>query len=404
MNLSPQWHNFVNRIPKLLLLLVVFYALAQNREMLFGRALDSDNQNNPVRIDTALVSQFFHQPTLLTTTDSVLYEVRFAATHEDPDGYVIVEREATNSAWGHDGPVSVAVFLDDGMIIRGVHLLEEHETRRFVERMQTARFLKRWNGRHLYDPQQPIDATTGATATSVAVATNVNRTLAALLDRTPAPVMVRETPHTMAGQWAVLFVTVMSLACFFAPDTTRRLRIPLLILSVAVLGIWQGTFLSMAGLYRWLIMGFPPLAYFGVFIILLLSFLLPLFTGRGFYCRYLCPFGAAQELVGVLTRRKLKLSPQTLTVARWVRRGILVTVVILLLILPHVELADLEPFTLFLFRSAALSSLVLAGLSLVGSLFVRRPWCRLLCPTGEILSLLRRKVRYPRFLSRHHRA
>ncbi|HIW10045.1 MAG TPA: 4Fe-4S binding protein [Candidatus Rikenella faecigallinarum] len=404
MNLSPQWHNFVNRIPKLLLLLVVFYALAQNREMLFGRALDSDNQNNPVRIDTALVSQFFHQPTLLTTTDSVLYEVRFAATHEDPDGYVIVEREATNSAWGHDGPVSVAVFLDDGMIIRGVHLLEEHETRRFVERMQTARFLERWNGRHLYDPQQPIDATTGATATSVAVATNVNRTLAALLDRTPAPVMVRETPHTMAGQWAVLFVTVMSLACFFAPDTTRRLRIPLLILSVAVLGIWQGTFLSMAGLYRWLIMGFPPLAYFGVFIILLLSFLLPLFTGRGFYCRYLCPFGAAQELVGVLTRRKLKLSPQTLTVARWVRRGILVTVVILLLILPHVELADLEPFTLFLFRSAALSSLVLAGLSLVGSLFVRRPWCRLLCPTGEILSLLRRKVRYPRFLSRHHRA
>ncbi len=290
MNLSPQWHNFVNRIPKLLLLLVVFYALAQNREMLFGRALDSDNQNNPVRIDTALVSQFFHQPTLLTTTDSVLYEVRFAATHEDPDGYVIVEREATNSAWGHDGPVSVAVFLDDGMIIRGVHLLEEHETRRFVERMQTARFLERWNGRHLYDPQQPIDATTGATATSVAVATNVNRTLAALLDRTPAPVMVRETPHTMAGQWAVLFVTVMSLACFFAPDTTRRLRIPLLILSVAVLGIWQGTFLSMAGLYRWLIMGFPPLAYFGVFIILLLSFLLPLFTGRGFSCPFLCPF------------------------------------------------------------------------------------------------------------------
>ncbi len=404
MNLSPQWHNFVNRIPKLLLLLAVFYALAQNREMLFGRALDSDDQNNPVGIDTALVSQFFHQPTLLTTTDSVLYEVRFAATHEDPDGYVIVGREATNSAWGHDGPVSVAVFLDDGMIIRGVRLLEEHETRRFVERMHAARFLERWNGRHLYDPQQPIDATTGATATSVAVAANVNRTLAALLDRTPAPVMVRETPHTMAGQWAVLFVTVMSLACFFAPDTTRRLRIPLLILSVAVLGIWQGTFLSMAGLYRWLIMGFPPLAYFGVFIILLLSFLLPLFTGRGFYCRYLCPFGATQELMGLLTRRKLKLSPQTLTVARWVRRGILVTVVILLLILPHVELADLEPFTLFLLHSAALSSLVLAGLSLVGSLVIRRPWCRLLCPTGEILSLLRRKVRYPRFLSRHHRA
>lgn len=404
MNLAPWWHNFVNRIPKLLLMLVVFYALAQNREMLLGQHLGTNDRNAPVTIDSVPVSQFFHQPTTLTTTDSVLYEVRFAATHTDPDGYVVVGRTATNNAWGHDGPVPVAVFLDDGMIIRGVRMLEQHETRRFVERMQTARFLERWNGRHLYDPQRPIDATTGATQTSAAVAANVNRTLAALLDRQPAPVMAREKPDTMAGEWAVLFVTVMSLACFLSPDATRRLRIPLLILSVAVLGIWQGTFLSMAGLYRWLIFGIPPLVCFGTLIVLILSFLLPLFTGRGFYCRYLCPFGAAQELVGMLTRRKLKLSPQTRAVARWVRRGILVTVVILLLILPHVELADLEPFTLFLFRSAALSSLVLAGLGLVGSLFVRRPWCKLLCPTGEILSLLRREVHYPRFLRRHHRA
>lgn len=404
MNLTLWWHNFVNRIPKLLLLLVVFYALAQNREMLFGWSLDAGDKNTPVRLDTALVTHFFRQPTTLTTTDSVLYEVRLSAMHEEPDGYVIVGRRATNSAWGHDGPVSVAIFLDDGMIIRGVRLLEEHETRRFVERMHGMHFLERWNGRHLYDPQQRVDATTGATATSAAVATNVNHTLAALLDRDPAPVMVRETPHTKAGQWAVLFVTVMSLACFLSPDTTRRLRIPLLILSVAVLGIWQGTFVSMAGLYRWLIMGIPPLVYFGTLVIFILSLLFPALTGRSYYCRYLCPFGAAQELVGLLTRRKLKLSQQTLRTARRVRRGILVAVVILLLILPHVELADMEPFTLFVFRSAALSSLVLGGVSLVGSLFVRRPWCRLLCPTGEILSLLRREVRYPQFLSRKHRA
>ena len=404
MNLSPQWHNFVNRIPKLLLLLVICYALAQNRGMLLGWPLGASDRNAPVAIDSALVSHFFRQPTTLTTIDSVLYEVRFVPTHEDPDGYVIVGREATNSAWGHDGPISVAVFLDDGMIIRGVRMLEQHETRRFVERMQTARFLERWNGRHLYDPQQPIDATTGATQTSAAVAANVNSTLAALLDRQPAPVLVPERSSSMAGQWAVLFVTIMSLACFLSPDTTRRLRIPLLVLSVAVLGIWQGTFLSLANLYRWLVMGIPPLVYFGALIILLLSLLLPLFTGRGFYCRYLCPFGAAQELVGMLTRRKFKLSPRTLVVARWVRRSILVTVVILLWILPHLELADLEPFTLFLLRSAALSSLVLAGLSLIGSFFVRRPWCKLLCPTGEILSLLRREVHYPRFLRRHHQA
>lgn len=99
MNLTLWWHNFVNRIPKLLLLLVVFYALAQNREMLFGWSLDAGDKDDPVQLDTALVTHFFRQPTTLTTTDSVLYEVRLSAMHEEPDGYVIVGRRATNSAW-----------------------------------------------------------------------------------------------------------------------------------------------------------------------------------------------------------------------------------------------------------------------------------------------------------------
>lgn len=394
------WRNFTGKIPKLLLLIVVLYALSLNKGMLFGHSAEPLAPDSPTPFDTAMVSDFFKQAAILHTEDSVLYEVRFEADAADPDGYVIVGNRATNSERGFGGGVPVGIFLDDGMIIRGVRILENSETPRFLRRLEEERFLERWNGRHLYDPLQQVDASSGATYTARAIAANVNHTLAALLDRKPAP-MSRDTFITgYLGEFAILFVTVMSLACFISPESTRRIRIPLLILSVAVLGIWQGSFLSLALLYKWLIFGTSPLVWFGIFIVVLLALLVPLVTNKAFYCAYLCPFGAAQELVGRLWPGKRAIPKRILHIARWVRRGILVSAVVLLLTLPHFELADIEPFTAFLIRSASASALILAGVSLVSSLFFHRPWCRLLCPTGELLAILRRPLKYPKFLRR----
>lgn len=391
--------NFVNKIPKILLLMLVLYALSLNRGMIFGHSAEPAAADTPTPFDPAMAGDFFKRPVTLSTEDSVLYEVRFEAANTDPDGYVIVGNRETNSGRGFGGSVPVAVFLDDGMIIRGVRVLENSETPRFLRRLEEERFLERWNGRHLYDPLQQIDASSGATYTARAVVSNVNNTLAALLDRKPVPLSWNRFVTNYLGEFAILFVAIMSLACFISPESTRRIRIPLLILSVAVLGIWQGSFLSLALFYKWLIFGTTPLAWFGIFIVVLLALLLPLLTNKAFYCTYLCPFGAAQELAGRLWPGKRAIPKPVLHIARWVRRGILAAAVILLLTLPHFELADIEPFTAFLIRSAAASALILAGLSLVASLFFQRPWCRLLCPTGELLSILRRPVRYPGFLS-----
>lgn len=391
--------NFVNKIPKILLLMLVLYALSLNRGMFFGYSAEPVAANAPTPFDLAMADDFFKRPVTLSTEDSVLYEVRFEAANADPDGYVIVGNRETNSGRGFGGSVPVAVFLDDGMIIRGVRILENSETPRFLRRLEEERFLERWNGGHLYDPLQQIDASSGATYTSRAIVSNVNNTLAALLDRKPAPLSWNRFVTNYLGEFAILFVAVMSLACFISPQTTRRIRIPLLLLSVVVLGIWQGAFVSLALLYKWLLFGTSPLVRFGIFIVVLLALLLPLLTNKAFYCTYLCPFGAAQELAGRLWPGKRAIPKPVLRTARWVRQGILVAAVILLLTLPHFELADIEPFTAFLIRSASASALILAGLSLAASLFFQRPWCRLLCPMGELLSILRRPVRYPEFLS-----
>ena len=392
--------NFINKIPKILLLLIVLFALSRSKGMLFGYDERPATPNAPTRFDRAFADDFFGRPTLMTTEDSVLYEVRFDASETDPAGYVIVGNQGTNSERGFGGAVPVAIFLDDGMTVRGVKMLGNSETHRFVRRLEAEHFLDRWNGRHLYDPIPQIDASSGATYTSRAVISNVNNTLAALLERKPAPLSWNTFVTNYLGEFAILFVTIMSLACFMAPEATRRLRIPLLILSVAVLGIWQGAFVSLGLLYKWLLFGTSVWVRFGIFAVVLLALLVPLLTNKAFYCSYLCPFGAAQELVGKAWPGKRQIPARMLGASRWVRRGILVAAVILLLLVPRFELADIEPFTAFLIRSAAASAIILAALSLVASLFFRRPWCRLLCPTGELLSILRRPIRYPAFFRR----
>lgn len=394
----------MNKIPKILLLVVVLFALSRNKGMLFGYNDRPVAPDAPTRFDPAMVNAFFGQPSLLSTEDSVLYEVRFEAgteaEGEEPRGYMIVGRQVTNAERGFGGAVPVAIFLDDGMIVQGVQMLPNSETHRFVRRIKKGLFLERWNGRHLYDPIPQLDAFSGATYTSRAIVANVNNTLAALLDRKSAPLSWSSFVTDYLGEFAILFVTIMSLACFMAPEPTRRLRIPLLLLSVAVLGIWQGAFVSLGLLYKWLIFGTSPMVRFGIFTVVGLALTVPLLTNKGFYCACLCPFGAAQELVGRVWPGKRAIPGWLTGVSRWLRRGILVAAVVLLLTVPHFELADIEPFTVFLIRSASATAIILAGVSLVASLFFRRPWCRLLCPTGELLSILRRPIRYPAFLRR----
>ena len=51
------------------------------------------------------------------------------------------------------------------------------------------------------------------------------------------------------------------------------------------------------------------------------------------------------------------------------------------------EWADYELFTAFAFQSASIVVIVLAVVFVVLSVFVPRPYCRFVCPTGSLFKL-----------------
>jgi polyferredoxin len=118
--------------------------------------------------------------------------------------------------------------------------------------------------------------------------------------------------------------------------------------------------------------------------------------GRGTFCGWLCPFGALQELISLVTRR-LGIKPRRLRGSvdrrlKWVKYVVLVVVIGSIWAAPNsTELAvEVEPFktaiSLYFVRDWPYLMWAIALLSL--SVFVYRGYCRYICPLGAALAVL----------------
>ena len=159
-----------------------------------------------------------------------------------------------------------------------------------------------------------------------------------------------------------------------------------------MLGIWQGRMLSVAQFTTWVYGGIPVVAQWAVVMVFALSVVLPMIFGKAYYCAWLCPMGAAQTLLGEVNKKhKLRLSPRLISWLTLLRSAILFGGLLTIGIGLSFDFADYEAFAVFHPQSAPLVALVIGIVSLVLSVWIPRPWCRFLCPLGEMLELVRKK-------------
>ena len=168
----------------------------------------------------------------------------------------------------------------------------------------------------------------------------------------------------------------------------RRLHLVQLAVNVVVLGLWTGTFVSYT-LFLRVFSGGVSLSAIGAFaaplLMLIVALIYPLAGRSGHYCANVCPFGSAQELAGKLSRRKLRITPRVLKLLSVLRNLLWGVLMALLLTGTCTAWIDYELFTAFLYSSASVWVIVLAALFLVLSVWVPRPYCRFVCPTGALV-------------------
>jgi len=299
-----------------------------------------------------------------------------------PDGSVQLNTAALGKGReGYGGQVPLVITMKDGKIT-AIASPRNAETPSFFER--AAVLFDRWVGKTPAEAlAEPVDAVSGATFTSNAIIDNLQRGMAFVQSQSP------DAQRKLPFSWKLLASLVVVLLAAVVPLITKSkpLRTIQLLLNVGVLGLWAGTFLDYTLFMRYAANGFTDWSALVPILMLVVAFIFPLFGKKSHYCLHVCPLGSAQELMGRCSKQKLKMGQTTVKVLTYFRQLLWAALMLLMLAGVWFEWMDYELFTAFIFQSASVVVIALALLMLVLAIFIPRPYCRFVCPTGTLFKV-----------------
>jgi len=418
------------------LVLVLLACLAQGREL----PLD--------QVELAKVRQFFPAAQAMAEATG---ELPTRAVYGDNAllGYVFLSDEITPIPAYSGKPVSILMSLGIDARIHGASILHHEEPilvigitdqhlSGFIDQYLGLEARARVRiGAHNRAGYQGVDGITGATITAMVLNSSIMKSAQIVADELALPKEALAQP-TMAPlqeakqldtrppevplwveRWQeqrvelgilVVALTLLMGVLFFQdwlvvrPRLFQRLRMGYLLFTVFYLGFFCKAQLSVINLiafmrvflggFTWETLLIDPV------IFLLWGFVAVsiILWGRGVFCGWLCPFGAAQELIHKISER-FKLPtwefPAMVHERLWaIKYFILIALVGLSLESMHyaARLTEIEPFkTVFVLRfNRELIFVAWAVLLLVIALFNSKFYCKYLCPLGAALSFFTR--------------
>lgn len=187
--------------------------------------------------------------------------------------------------------------------------------------------------------------------------------------------------------WTAVILLFTILAGFLVRvKRGNSLRSLFLVSSIVILGFYQGAcpcpisslqhtaFFILGNPVKWnslvLFLGLLPLAYL---------------FGRVF-CGWICPLGALQEFVFTSSGFKLLQGYKAQQIMRKIRIIAFVALIIQVSITQTNLFKKIDPFAaIYNFYSPSVTGWILAGLLVISSVFIYRPFCKTICPVGLLL-------------------
>ncbi|NCF16811.1 MAG: 4Fe-4S binding protein [Haliea sp.] len=347
-------------------------------------------------------------------------------------------------------PINTVVGLGEDGLIKGVEILHHEEPilvigvsdddlntfiAQFVGKKTTDRVRV---GAHRRAGYVGIDGITGATITTMVLTSSVNKAVRSVAEaygipRGRSPAMPgfgpapgaepQESAFEEVPAWqllwedraielgVILLALLLLMAILFFQDLLvehtvlfHRLRVVYLLFTVFFIGFYCSAqlsvinllafFHSLTGGFSWDTLLIEPI----VFVLWAFVAISILLWGRGVYCGWLCPFGAAQDLISKLANRlgfEGYRLPQMVHERLWaIKYLILIALVGLSLdsMVNAARLAEVEPFkTTFILRFAREPEFVIYAVALLAvSAINSKFYCKYLCPLGAGLSFVTR--------------
>jgi hypothetical protein len=308
-------------------------------------------------------------------------------------GYVARTQPQARGVIGFSGVTDALMAFDAAGTLVKLTIRHSDDTRSHVQDVRTdRRFMKKFDGRTweqlagLDLAAEGIEGVSGATLTSMALAESVV---------TRATSSVQAAARSPAARWGAhdigtVAVILAAMALAFSSLRQRTwLRRALQAIVIGYLGLTTGHLLAQSLLAGWASTGVGWRLAPGLTLLAAAAMVVPWATRRQVYCSHLCPHGAAQELLGRVLKRKLRLRHDVASALRWIPPLLIAWVIFAVMLRLPTDLAAIEPFDAWLLTRAGLGTILVAIVGLVASLFIPQAYCRFGCPTGELLEFVR---------------
>lgn len=299
---------------------------------------------------------------------------------------------AIESHPSYGGPLSVAVVSDKNGIIQNVAILHSTDTRTYLDKVVESRILDPFPGSRIDDLPR-VDAISGATLSSMAIITGIEKAGAHIagarmgsLASKPSSLPLRHDDLIKSAAVIMLFGCALFLSGRRFPWSKKKGRTALMTISALLLGFRYSTQFSLASLHL-LISGswMQGLASYAALLCLVLALAIFFLTRKNLYCASICPFGAVQEGLGRITGCS---PPRRAPWMIWVVRLITLLALSAALFFQNPTEASFEPFGMAFNFTGSDALFAMTLVTLIGSLVVKRPWCRLFCPITALFEFL----------------
>jgi spermidine synthase len=313
-------------------------------------------------------------------------------TNAKPSGYIFSTEDFAPDVRGFGGKINLAVYIDKTGKLINFQIISSEESPSYLA-MLTDWFAK-LKGRQLFGPHPfgDVDTTTGATISATAIVSAIETASKKFTDEVLGQtVSVSAAKNNLLPDRSGLYLliaVILSLLVIYKGNFWSRFAV--LVFNLVIGGFILNAQYSSEQVIALLSGQISNFELSGVFLLIAGVPILILFFGN-IYCGYLCPFGAAQELLSYIIPDKLKrpASYEKMRKARFVKYIILFIMVIAFFISRSKQTLTPDPliaaFNLKISHTSII--LVIIILAVIGSIFYRRLWCRYLCPVGAFLSL-----------------
>jgi len=362
------------------------------------------------------------QSTVLRDSARKIDYFRVSDANDKLTGYIFSSEDLAPEVRGFGGKMNLAVYVDAAGKLINFHIIRSNETPAYLE------LLSEWcnslKGRLLFQPEPfaGVQAVTGATVSSETVLSALQTSghrfaeqiLGIAVEAVPKEKIQRAA--YLPDNHSIYFICAFVLTLIVIYRGGFWSRLVVLLFNLVLGGVILNTQYSSEQIATLLSVHTPAFRLTGAFLLVLgVPFLVIIFGN--IYCGYICPFGAAQELLGYVLpgRFKQPIPPEPMQKARFVKYVVLLVLIIVFFLSrdrttlsadPLISIFNLRPsllrFSIYDFRSASLnwqsSVWAIVVVALIGSVFYSRFWCRYLCPGGAFLSLLNNVAILKRYL------